>query len=78
MGSLKRLIYERRRNEASRLTRNISLRLFVFNRDGNKCLICNSKENLTIDHIISIYRGGSDDYNNLQTLCNSCNARKAP
>lgn len=70
--------YKTRRSRASNFTRNTLLRLFIFNRDGNKCRQCGSIEHLTVDHIISVYRGGSNTYDNLQTLCNSCNARKAP
>lgn len=45
-------------------------------RDGHKCLGCGSKENLNIDHNIALIRGGTDDDDNLQTLCGSCNSSK--
>lgn len=70
--------YKARRSRASNFTKNILLRLFIFNRDGNKCGICGSQKKLTIDHIVSVYRGGADNWDNLQTLCNQCNARKSP
>jgi 5-methylcytosine-specific restriction endonuclease McrA len=70
--------YKSRRNRASNFTKNMLLRLFIFNRDGGKCLKCGSTENLTLDHKVSVYRGGSDTYDNLQTLCNRCNAGKLP
>lgn len=70
--------YKQRRNKAKYFTSNLLLRLFIFNRDGNKCKQCGSTEHLTIDHIVSVYRGGSNAYDNLQTLCNRCNAGKAP
>ena len=70
--------YKTRRSKASNFTNNLLLRLFIFNRDGNRCRQCGSTEHLTIDHIISVYRGGSNAYENLQTLCNRCNAGKAP
>lgn len=40
------------------------------------CVRCSSEENLTIDHIFPVSRGGSDDVENLQILCKSCNSKK--
>lgn|GEM_PF-6054536 len=40
------------------------------------CQICGSKERLTVDHIIPIIEGGSNDPDNLWVLCRSCNSRK--
>lgn len=48
----------------------------VFARDPHKCQCCGSTEHLTIDHIIPLARGGSNDLDNLQILCRSCNSRK--
>lgn len=45
-------------------------------RDGWVCLHCGSPDDLTLDHVIPWSVGGSDETNNLQTLCRSCNARK--
>ena len=42
------------------------------------CLNCKTTENLTVDHIIPICRGGTDDEGNLQCLCFSCNRKKGP
>lgn len=41
-----------------------------------RCAACGSTEDLCIDHIIPICRGGSCEVENLQALCFSCNARK--
>lgn len=47
----------------------------VIQRD-KKCLNCGSIENLTVDHIVPISKGGTNVLVNLQTLCESCNFRK--
>lgn len=49
----------------------------IFDRDGNKCLECGSTDNLTIDHIKPKAKGGKNTQDNLQTLCKSCNGKKA-
>lgn len=40
------------------------------------CAACGETENLEVDHIVPIARGGSNDRNNLQCLCNPCNRKK--
>lgn len=45
-------------------------------RDGNACLACGTTRHLQIDHIVSLYHGGSNDSGNLQTLCQQCNVLK--
>lgn len=40
------------------------------------CLKCGSTDNLSIDHIVPISRGGSNYFSNLQVLCRSCNSGK--
>lgn len=49
----------------------------VKERDGFKCVNCNSREQLTIDHIVPKAEGGSDELSNLRTLCKGCNVMKA-
>lgn len=43
---------------------------------GSKCLKCESTENLTLDHIIPLIKGGRHAVRNMQVLCHSCNASK--
>lgn len=41
-----------------------------------KCKFCEVKDKLTVDHIIPLSLGGTDESNNLQILCLSCNRKK--
>jgi hypothetical protein len=54
-----------------------SIRMFVWRRDGGKCVRCGSKENLEFDHIIPVSKGGSNTERNIQILCEHCNREKA-
>lgn len=53
-----------------------SLRTMVFERDMYRCKCCGTHKNLSIDHIIPQVKGGSNELNNLQTLCRACNTQK--
>lgn len=48
----------------------------IYKRDGNECVYCGSKRNLTIDHIIPKSKGGQNTWINLITCCSSCNRLK--
>ena len=52
-------------------------RAAIFKRDGYRCVKCGATTNLTLDHIKPIALGGTSDYDNLQTLCATCNYGKA-
>jgi hypothetical protein len=48
----------------------------VFQRDAFCCVRCGASDDLTLDHVIALSRGGTNDIDNLQTLCRPCNSRK--
>ena len=52
------------------------LRDRVLKRDGCRCVKCGAKSPLEIDHVLPVSAGGESKYENLQTLCRSCNRRK--
>jgi len=43
---------------------------------GSKCLRCDAPGELTRDHVIPLYMGGSDAIDNIQPLCHRCNSAK--
>jgi hypothetical protein len=49
----------------------------VWNRDGGKCVECDSNESLEFDHIIPHSKGGANTYRNIQLLCQDCNRTKS-
>ena len=53
-----------------------NVKIFVWQRDGGRCVRCGSQENLEFDHIIPISKGGSNTARNLQLLCEKCNRSK--
>lgn len=59
-----------------RTIKNKSKRQRIFERDKRRCLKCGSTSELTIDHIKPRAIGGSNDDDNLQTLCFDCNGKK--
>lgn len=66
-------------NKTPRIFIPPEVRTYVFGRDNYQCKGCGKTENeaqLTIDHIIPLAKGGSNDISNLQTLCFQCNRKK--
>src|SRR5436305_11546482 len=51
----------------------LALRTAVLDRDHWQCVYCGSTEELQIDHIIPVSRGGATTLDNLEVLCKHCN-----
>ena len=66
----------RPRIEACTHTGKRSVRKKVFEKYGKSCLACGATENITIDHVIPVSKGGVNDISNYQPLCKSCNSKK--
>ena len=49
---------------------------FIENLYSSECVVCGSRENIQMDHIVPITRGGTHSEGNLQPLCRSCNSSK--
>lgn len=63
------------RVERGKVTNKI--RFAVYTRDGNRCRRCGSTYDLEVDHIFPISKGGKSNFDNLQTLCKTCNTLKS-
>jgi 5-methylcytosine-specific restriction endonuclease McrA len=60
----------------NKIIRKQLLEHFAANIYSKYCLACKSRENLTMEHLIPITRGGNHSEGNLATLCVSCNTSK--
>jgi len=43
---------------------------------GKPCVVCGNPSD-SVDHIVPISKGGSNELSNLQPMCRSCNSKKA-
>lgn len=60
-------------------TSAMRLRYKIMARDGFKCVLCGSTAKeapLEIDHITAIVNGGTNNPDNLRTVCEACNVGK--
>lgn len=63
------------KQQRKRLTSAAKEKIFI--RDKYECQYCGSKEELEIDHIIPLSKGGNNDDSNLITACHKCNNLKS-
>ena len=52
------------------------VKIFVWTRDGGRCVRCGSNQLLEFDHVIPVAMGGANTARNLQLLCETCNRSK--
>lgn len=65
-----------RRSEYAALRPSLVLALIEAGQDFC-CADCLSVDDITIDHIVPLSRGGEDNVDNLQFLCRPCNSSKS-
>jgi 5-methylcytosine-specific restriction endonuclease McrA len=46
-------------------------------RYKSRCVYCGSRQNITMDHIVPLAKGGRHEPTNIQTACRRCNTRKS-
>jgi 5-methylcytosine-specific restriction protein A len=64
------------RSDVGRISIPERVRWEVWARDDFRCRRCGARERLSIDHIVAVVNGGSNETTNLQTLCVPCNSQK--
>ena len=53
-----------------------NLRASILERDNYTCAYCGVQPCNSVDHVIPIARGGTDEWDNLVAACGTCNSRK--
>lgn len=52
-------------------------KLAVYRKSDGRCVVCGSREQLEVDHIIPWSKGGSNELPNLQVMCHEHNQAKS-
>ena len=53
-----------------------SLRAWIYERDGRRCVDCGARDRLSLDHLLPASAGGTEWASNLVTRCSDCNNRR--
>ena len=65
------------RNKRKSYSKNV--RKMIYINAGKKCQLCGKKlllQEMTLDHIVPLSRGGADTVDNIQCACKACNKMK--
>ena len=85
-----KIVFPSKNKKAKKYYRNASsnyskkARRYIFKRDDYKCVLCEKKEGLEIDHIVAVIFGWNNrmslekinNVDNLRTICKSCHSKK--
>jgi len=61
----------------TRTSATSDIRRMVYERDGGRCVECDSTFDLQYDHVLPVALGGATTVENLQLLCADCNRQKS-
>ncbi|MBL0936688.1 MAG: HNH endonuclease [Rhizobiaceae bacterium] len=77
VGYLRALPVDTKKDEI-RKSRHITefVKNLVFDRDEGRCKACKSPNHLQFDHIVPFSKGGGNQFENIQLLCQQCNIKK--
>lgn len=63
-------------NRAKRKPLRSSEIIAAMKKSDSRCVACGTSDDLQVDHILPVSRGGTNDVDNLQMLCQPCNSSK--
>jgi len=79
-GKVKDYLYNNQNQVSTNIKRNVgeSMKKMVASNQQWKCKKCGEMLNATyeIDHLIPLYKGGGNNYENLEALCRNCHGLK--